>query len=94
MIYAFSGFQVDSDRLELSRDGETIALQPQAFALLLFLIENADRVVSKDEVIDTVWQGRIVGDGTLNARINAIRRAFPMSCTESRVPSPISHESC
>ena len=76
MIYAFSGFQVDSDRLELSRDGETIALQPQAFALLLFLIENADRVVSKDEVIDTVWQGRIVGDGTLNARINAIRRAL------------------
>ena len=39
-------------------------------------IKNADRVVSKDEVFETVWQGRIVSDGTLNSRINALRRAF------------------
>lgn len=51
-------------------------MQPQVFSLLVFMIENADRVVSKDEIIDNVWGGRIVSDGTLNARINALRRAL------------------
>lgn len=76
MNFNFGSYAVDTDRLELTQDGEVVALQPQAFSLLVFLIENAERVVSKDEVIDTVWQGRIVGDGTLNARINALRRAL------------------
>ena len=75
MIYRFSSYAVDTERLELSGPSGPISLQPQAFSLLVFLIENADRVVSKDEVFDAVWQGRIVGDGTLNARINAIRTA-------------------
>ena len=76
MKYTFGKYAVDTDRLELSEDGTAIALQPQAFALLVFLIENAERVVSKDEIIGSVWQGRIVGDGTLNARVNALRRAL------------------
>ena len=74
--YSFGTYTVDTDRLELTDTGTAVPLQPQAFALLVFLIENADRVVSKDEVIDSVWHGRIVGDGTLNARINALRRAL------------------
>lgn len=76
MIYSFSDYSVDTERLELSGTMGPIQLQPQAFALLVFLIENADRVVSKDEIFEAVWQGRIVGDGTLNARINAIRTAL------------------
>ena len=76
MIYAFDRFRVDTERLELTCDGATAAVQPQVFSLLVFLIENSARVVSKDEIIETVWQGRIVGDGTLNARINALRRAL------------------
>lgn len=75
MIFRFSGFSLDLERLELSGPSGPIPLQPQAFALLVFLLENADRVVSKDEIFEAVWQGRIVGDGTLNARINAIRTA-------------------
>ena len=75
MIYKFGDFKVDTDRLELSQAGQIISVQPQVFALLVFLLENADRVISKDEIIEMVWQGRIVGDGTLNARINALRRA-------------------
>ena len=75
MIYRFSDYVVDTERLELSGPTGPLALQPQAFALLVFLIENADRVVTKDEIFEAVWQGRIVGDGTLNARINAIRKA-------------------
>ena len=76
MNFKFGDFCVDTERLELARAGEVIALQPQAFSLLVYLIENADRVVSKDDILETVWQGRIVGDGTLNARINALRRAL------------------
>ncbi len=76
MNYRFGAYAVDSEKFELTRSGELIAVQPQVFALLVFLIENRDRVVSKDEIIDNVWAGRIVGDGTLNARINALRRAL------------------
>ncbi len=75
MIFRFSSYVVDTERLELSGATGPIALQPQAFALLIFLLENADRVVSKDEIFEGVWQGRIVSDGTLNSRINAIRKA-------------------
>lgn len=85
MKFEFSGFTVDTERRELSDGSELISMQPQAFALLVFLIENADRVVSKDEIFDTVWQGRIVGDGTLNARINAIRSAVGDDGTRQQV---------
>lgn len=74
--FRFGAFAVDTEKLELTNSGEPIAVQPQVFSLLVFLIENSDRVVSKDEIIENVWAGRIVGDGTLNARINALRRAL------------------
>ena len=85
MIYRFGTFSMDTERLELTADGEAIAVQPQVFAFLVFLIENRDRVVSKDEIIEGVWDGRIVSDGTLNARINAARRALGDSGEEQRV---------
>ena len=53
-----------------------IALEPQVFDLLVYLIENRDRVVSKDDLIASVWQGRIVSDSTLTSRINAARKAI------------------
>lgn len=74
--YRFGAFAVDTEKLELTSAGEPIAVQPQVFSLLVFLMENCDRVISKDEIIENVWAGRIVGDGTLNARINALRRAL------------------
>lgn len=76
MIYEFGSFAVDTERLELNSSGERISVQPQVFALIVYLIENRDRVVSKDDIIEHVWDGRIVSDGTLNARINAARRAL------------------
>lgn len=75
MVFNFSSYTVDAERLELRGASGPISLQPQAFALLVFLMENAGRVVTKDEIFESVWEGRIVGDGTLNARINAIRTA-------------------
>lgn len=75
LIYAFSGFHLDTSGQELTADGEGIPLQPQVFDLLVFLVEHRDRVVTKDEIIDAIWAGRAISDGTLNARINAARRA-------------------
>ena len=75
MIYKFDQFTLDTESLELKQDGEPIEVEPQVFSLLACLIENADRVVSKDELIEMVWDGRIVSDGTLNTRINSVRRA-------------------
>ena len=85
MIFRFADFCVDKERLELRGSTGPIPLQPQAFALLVFLIENSDRVVTKDEIFEVVWQGRIVGDGTLNARINAIRTAVGDDGTRQEV---------
>jgi TolB-like protein len=75
MIYEFGAYKADPERLELLSAGEPVSVQPQVFALLVFLIENRDRVVTKDDVIESVWDGRAVSDSTLNARINALRRA-------------------
>lgn len=85
MIYGFENYSLDVKTLELRRGSELIAVEPQVFSLLLFLIENRDRVVSKDDLIDAVWEGRIVSDATLNSRINAARRAVGDTGREQRI---------
>ena len=60
MIYKFGRCELDTERLELHRDGELQAVEPQVFSLLVFLIESRDQVVSKDDLIAQVWNGRIV----------------------------------
>ena len=75
MIYRFGDYELDTKSFRLTASGSEIAVEPQVFSLLQFLIENYDRVVSKDEIIEHVWDGRIVSDGTLNSRINSARRA-------------------
>ncbi len=65
MIYRFADFALDTDALELTQDGKTVEVEPQVFSLLACLIENRDRVVTKDEIIEMVWDGRIVSDGAL-----------------------------
>ena len=75
MTYAFGTYALDPESLELTNGGEVVEVEPQVFSLLVCLIENRDRVVSKDELIEMVWDGRIVSDGTLNTRINAARKA-------------------
>src|SRR6202047_5037426 len=67
---------LDADRRELYRGSEPIAVEPQVFDLLIYLMENRDRVVSKDDLIASVWGGRIVSDSTLTSRINAARKAI------------------
>ncbi len=67
---------LDTDRRELRRGESAVPVQPQVFDLLVYLIANRDRVVSKDDLLDAVWNGRIVSESTLISRINAARRAI------------------
>jgi DNA-binding winged helix-turn-helix (wHTH) protein len=73
--YLFLNHVLDTDLRELSRGSRPIAIEPQVFDLLVHLVENRDRVVSKDDLIASVWGGRIVSESTLTTRINAVRRA-------------------
>jgi len=73
--FHFSNHVLDVDLRELTRGGESIAVEPQVFDLLVHLIENRDHVVTKDDLIETVWDGRIVSESTLTSRINAARKA-------------------
>jgi TolB-like protein len=73
--YLFANHALDTERRELRRRTRPVAVEPQVFDLLVHLVENRDRVVSKDDLIASVWGGRIVSDSTLTTRINAARRA-------------------
>nr|WP_070960210.1 tetratricopeptide repeat protein [Hyphomonas sp. Mor2] len=75
MRYAFGPFELDTSTLELLRDGEPVSIEPQVFEVLVHLIENRDRVLSKDDLIDAVWGGRIVSDSAISTRIKMVRRA-------------------
>jgi TolB-like protein len=73
--FIFAGHTLDTDRRELSRGSDSISVEPQVFDLLTYLVENRERVVTKDDLIASVWGGRIVSDSTLTSRINAARKA-------------------
>src|SRR5262245_7757161 len=79
----FGKFQVDRDGHELLLGEEAIALQPKAFALLLFLIDHRDRLVSKEELLSALWPGVIVMEGSLQRVISLLRQALrPGGCED------------
>ncbi len=85
VIYLFDTFTLDTARRELRRDDELVKLEPQVFDLLTFIIEARDRVVSRDDLLDAVWRGRIVSEATLSSRINAARVALGDSGAQQRL---------
>ena len=85
MLFFFDDYVLDPDRRELRRKGTLVPAEPQVFDLLVFLIRNRDRVVSKDDLIAGVWDGRIVSESTLASRINAARRAIGDSGEQQRL---------
>ncbi len=85
MPFVFGDCVLDPDRRELIRGSEVVAIGPQVFDLLLHLIENRERVVSKDGLLDAVWNGRIVSESTLASHINAARKAVGDSGQEQRL---------
>jgi len=75
MIYRFAACSLDTGTFELRRDGQPVAIEPQVFELLRLLIDKRHRVVTKDELIEMVWHGRIVSDAAVSSRIKAARQA-------------------
>jgi TolB-like protein len=74
--FLFEDYALDTDRRELHRATDVIVVTPQVFDLLDYLIRNRERVVSKDDLINAVWNGRIVSDAALTTRMNAARGAI------------------
>ncbi|TQF42469.1 adenylate cyclase 3 [Bradyrhizobium sp. UNPF46] len=84
MRYLFEDYELDASRRELYRDASVVALTPQAFDLLNYLIRNRERVVGKDELITAIWKGRSVSDVALTTRLNAARSAIGDSGEKQR----------
>jgi TolB-like protein len=83
--FFFADHTLDTDRRELRRGSDPVAVEPQVFDLLVHLVHNRDRVVSKDDLIASIWGGRIVSDSTLTSRINAARRAVGDSGEDQKI---------
>ena len=76
MLYKFEDYELDTDRHEFRASGELRAVQPQVFELIRYLLENHGRLVTRDALITAVWDGRIVSESTIDARIHAARKAM------------------
>jgi len=76
MIYAFGSMELDLAKVELRDNGEPCSIEPQVFALIAYLAEHRDRMVSRDELFEKLWEGRVVSDSALASRIKSARRAL------------------
>ena len=76
MIYAFDSFELDAGKFELRHGGERVPCEPQVLRLLFLLVAQADRFISRDEIIDVVWNGRIISEAALSSRIKSARKAL------------------
>jgi TolB-like protein len=83
--FRFADIEIDIPRRELRRASELVSIEPQVFDLLVHLVRNHDRIVTKDELIDTVWKGRVISEAALSSRISAARRAIGDSGAEQKL---------
>jgi TolB-like protein len=83
--FVFDDYVLDEDRRELTLGGQVVTVGPQVFDLLLHLVRNRDRVVSKDDLLKAVWSGRIVSESTITSHINAVRKAIGDTGEEQRL---------
>lgn len=85
MLYRFEKYVLDTDRRELRQGGELVHLAPQVFDIIVYLIRHRDRVISKDDLMGAVWDGRIVSESALTTRLNGARTAIGDSGNEQRL---------
>jgi TolB-like protein len=83
--FTFGDYVLDQERRELTLRGQVVAIGPQVFDLLLHLVRNRDHVVSKDDLLEAVWSGRIVSESTITSHINAVRKAIGDTGSEQRL---------
>lgn len=76
MKYRFSQFEIDPSQHELRKAGESMHIEPQVFDLIVHLVRHRDRIVSKDDLIETIWNGRAISEAALSSRINGARRVL------------------
>ena len=83
--YRFEEYAFDTDLRELYRGADVVSVAPQVFDLLDYLIRNRERVVSKDDLINAVWNGRVVSDAALTTRLNVARSVIGDSGEQQRL---------
>ena len=76
MIFRINECLIDTNAYEVRRNGKPVPVQPQVLDLLVLLLENRDRLVTKDEIIERIWHGRAVSDAALDSRIKSARQAI------------------
>nr|WP_249150849.1 winged helix-turn-helix domain-containing protein [Bradyrhizobium japonicum] len=79
MRYLFDEYVLDTDRRELHRGADAVSVAPQVFDILDYLIGNRERVVSKDDLMNAIWKGRIVSEAALATRMNGVRARASVS---------------
>ena len=92
MPFVFEDYVLDQERRELTLRGEVVTVGPQVFDLLLQLVSNHERVVSKDDLLKAVWAGRIVSESTITSHINAVRKAIGDTGEEQRLVRTIARK--
>jgi adenylate cyclase len=76
LLYLFEDFVLDTDKRELRRGADVVSVAPQVFDVLDYLVRNRERVVSKDDLVTAIWEGRIISDAALTTRLKAVRSAI------------------
>lgn len=74
--FRFADLEIDVARQELRRGSDLVPVEPQVFDLLVYLVRNRNRIVSREELIDAVWNGRAISEATLSSRVSAVRRVI------------------
>ncbi|MGY3574498.1 winged helix-turn-helix domain-containing tetratricopeptide repeat protein [Bradyrhizobium sp. USDA 4504] len=90
MPFLFEDYRLDAGRRELRRGSELVPVGPKVFDLLLFLVENREQVVTRDDLLKAVWDGRIVSESTLTSHVNAVRKAVGDTGKEQRLIRTVS----
>jgi TolB-like protein/DNA-binding winged helix-turn-helix (wHTH) protein len=85
LSFRFADFEIDVARQELRRGGAVIHIEPQVFDVLIHLVRNHNRTVSREELVDTVWKGRVVSEAALSSRIAAARKAIGDTGNDQRL---------
>lgn len=85
MVYRFNNTAIDSENYIIWTNGSETPVEPKVFSLIVYLIEHADKVVSRDELLDQVWQGRVVSDTSINNSIKSARKVLGDDGTKQQI---------